>query len=131
MSDEHHGGGDMKFLVGLFLGGIIGALIIFFLGTKEGKKASKVLEEKGKDLVGDLSDQIGDLEKKGKDLVKQGEEIKKEVAETLTEEKEVLTEQATEKLDTALAHIEELQAQGQQTTAELRKRLFRNLPKKR
>jgi gas vesicle protein len=130
MSNDR-GGGEMKFLVGLFLGGIIGALIIFFLGTKEGKKASKAIEEKGKDIVDDLSGQIGELEKKGKELIKQGEEIKNEVVEQLTEEKEVLTDQATEKLDNALAQIEELQAQGQQSTADLRKRLFKNLPKKR
>ncbi len=104
MSDEHKGG-DLKFFIGLFIGGLVGACVIFFLGTKEGKKATKLLEEKG-------------------------EEIKDSVKDKLVETKEVLTESATEKLDSALAHIEELQKHGRETTAELRKTLFKNLPKK-
>ncbi len=100
MSDEHKGG-DLKFFIGLFIGGLVGACVIFFLGTKEGKKATKLLEEKGKDVLDDLHDK-----------------------------KEVFTETASGKLDSALAHIEELQKHGRETTAELRKTLFKNLPKK-
>ncbi len=129
MSEDH--GGDAKFMFGFFLGGILGALVIFFLGTKEGKKAGKVLEEKGKDILNDVNDRVAELEEKGQELVNEGKEIKKEVVEKLEEKKEVLTEAATEKLDTALAQIEELQVQGQQTTAELRKRIFKNLPPKK
>jgi len=121
---EHEGHGDFKFLLGLFFGGIIGAVIIFFLGTKEGRKAGKELKEKGEEAFDDISDKFTELEKKG-------EEIKDQVGQKLEEKKEVITEVATEKIDTALAQIEQLQAQGQQTTAELRKRLFRNLPPKK
>lgn len=130
MSDEGSHG-DFKFILGLFLGGLVGALVIFFLGTKEGKKAGKLLQEKGKDALGDLHDQIDELEQKGKELVKQGEEIKDQVIETLEEKKEEFSSTATEKLDTALAHIEQIQVHGLDTTAELRKRLFKNVPKKR
>jgi len=125
-SNEHDG----KFLVGLFLGGLLGAVILFLLGTKEGKHAGKLLEERGKDLMDDLEDRIGDLEKKGKELVRQGEDIKDEVMETIEDKKEELTQGATEKLDTALAHIEKLQEQGLQTTTSLRKHIFKNIPKK-
>jgi len=102
MSEHEHHHGDFRFFLGFFIGGLIGAVVIFLLGTKEGKKTGKVLEEKGKDLLDNLHDK-----------------------------KEELTESAGDKLDEALAHIEKMQEQGRETTAELRKRLFKNLPKKR
>lgn len=121
---------DGKFILGLFVGGLLGALIIFFLGTKEGKRAGKLLEKKGEDILDDLQDKVEDLEEKGKELVKKGEVVKDELLEHLEEKKDELTADATEKLDSALAHIEALQERGRETTASLRKRLFKNLPKK-
>lgn len=128
MSEEHHGP-DIKFLAGFFIGGLIGALIIFFIGTKEGKKAKIFLEKKGKDVLDDLEDEIEVLEQKGKELAKHGEVVKDQVIEKLEEKSEELTESATRKLDSALAHIEEIQEHGRETTASIRKRLFKNLPK--
>ena len=128
MSDEHRGEG--KFLFGFFIGGLIGALVIFFLGTKEGQKTGNLLKRKGEDVLDDVQEKIEELEQRGKELVKQGEAIKEQVLENLEEKKEAVTETAVEKIDTALAHIEELQEHGRQTTASLRKRLFKNLPKK-
>src|SRR5258706_16129718 len=130
MNDEHHHGTDIKFLAGLFIGGLVGAAAIFFLGTKEGKKAGKFLKQKSQDVADELEDQVEQLEQKGKDLVKQGEEIKEQVIEKLEDKSEELTETATKKLDSALAHIEELQEHGRETTASIRKRLFKNIPKK-
>lgn len=128
MSENNHS--DGKFLFGFFIGGLIGALIIFFLGTKEGKKTGKLLEHKGKDLLDELEDRLDELQQKGKDLVRQGEKIKETVIDTIDEKKEELTDSAVERIDTALAHLEELQQQGAETTNALRKR-FKNLPKKR
>jgi gas vesicle protein len=129
MSEEHHGA-DVKFLAGFFIGGLVGALTIFFLGTKEGKKAKILLEKRGKDVVDDLEDEIEVLEQKGKELAKHGEEVKEQVIEKLEDKSEELSELATKKLDSALAHIEEIQEHGRETTASIRKRLFKNLPKK-
>lgn len=131
MSEDVHHHADFRFFMGFFIGGLIGAVTIFLLGTKEGKKTGRLLQEKGKDLIDDLHDQITELEKKGEALVKQGEEIKEEMVDRLMDKKEVLTESATERLDDALAHIEKLQEHGRENTAELRKRLFKNLPKRR
>lgn len=128
---ENHDHGDVRFLIGLFLGGLVGAFIIFFLGTKEGKKAKKFLEEKGEDSLDDLHDRIDELEKKGKEIVEQGNEIKEQVIEQIEEKKEELTERATEKLDSALAQVEKIQEQGLDSTSELRKRIFKNIPRKR
>ena len=130
MNDEHRSGTDMKFIVGFFLGGILGALTIFFIGTKEGKKAAKMLRHKGEEVIDELEDQVEELEQKGKELVKQGEAVKDQVMEKLEDKSEELTETATKKLDSALAHIEELQEHSLDTTTTLRKRLFKNLPKK-
>lgn len=121
---------DTKFWVGFFIGGLIGAVVLFLMGTKEGKKTKKLLTERGKDFLDDVEDKLGELEKKGKELAKEGEVIKDQVLENLEEKKEVLSEGATEKLDSALAHIEKLQEQGLETTATLRKKLFKNIPKK-
>ncbi len=131
MNDREQKHGDFRFFLGFFLGGLIGAIIIFFLGTKEGRKTGKLLEAKGKDILDDLQDKIGEFEKKGEALVKQGEEIKEEVVERLADTKEELTHTASAKLDDALAHIEKMQEQGREQTAELRKRLFKNLPKRK
>ncbi len=130
MNDEQHHGTDIKFLAGFFIGGLVGAATIFFIGTKEGKKAGLMLRKKGEDVLSELEDQVEELEKKGKDLVKQGEAVKEQVMEKLEDKSEELSESATKKLDSALAHIEELQEHGLDTTSSLRKRLFKNIPKK-
>lgn len=109
MSDQHETNG--KFIAGFFIGGLIGALILFFLGTKEGKKTSQMLEKKSQDLLDDLLDK------------------KEQIVEKLEEKKDDLTESAVDKLDDALSQIEDLQEKSMKTTANLRK-VFKNLPKK-
>jgi len=126
MSEEHS---DNRFMLGFFIGGLIGALIIFFLGTKEGKRVGKQLEEKGRDLLGDLEDRVGELEEKGKDLVARGEEIKEQVLERVEAKKEELTDSARDNVEQVLARIEELQENGLKATVNLRRR-FKNTPKK-
>ena len=128
MSSEGRGQG--RFLLGFFIGGLIGAVTIFFLGAKEGQKTGKLIKRKGEDIMDDVHEKVEELGERGKELVRQGEAIKERALENLEEKKEAVTETAAEKIDSALAHIEELQEHGRQTTASLRKRLFKNLPKK-
>lgn len=123
MENEQRHGTDIKFLAGFFIGGLVGALIIFFLGTKEGKKARKIIQD-------ELEDKVEDLEKKGRELAKKSEEIKEQVLEEFEDKRDELTETATKKLDSTLAHVEEIQEQGRNSTASIRRRLFKNLPKK-
>ncbi|OGG14962.1 hypothetical protein A2875_03315 [Candidatus Gottesmanbacteria bacterium RIFCSPHIGHO2_01_FULL_46_14] len=106
---------DPRFFVGLFIGGLIGAIVLFFLGTKDGKKTGKLLADKGEDILDNLRDKLSDIVEEGKTQIE--------------EKKDVVVKSATESIDTALAHIEELQERGRQTTATLRKQ-FKNLPKK-
>lgn len=126
MSDERN---DGKFMFGFFLGGLIGALIIFFLGTKEGKKAEKLFQAKGKDILEELEDKLDELQQKGKEYVRQGEALKEQVMDTFEEKKEEMTDTAVAKIGSALERMEELQQKGVETTASLRKK-FKNLPKK-
>lgn len=51
-----------KFLTGFLLGAIIGAGIVFFLGTKRGKKILKNLSEDGFDNIQELLENAGELE---------------------------------------------------------------------
>lgn len=126
MSDERN---DGKFMFGFFLGGLIGALIIFFLGTKEGKKAEKMFKVKGKDILEELEDKLDELQQQGKEYVRKGEELKEQVIDTLEDKKEEMTDTAVAKIGSALERMEELQQKGVETTASLRKK-FKNLPKK-
>ncbi|MBI4066469.1 YtxH domain-containing protein, partial [Candidatus Gottesmanbacteria bacterium] len=76
MNNERH---DNRFWFGFFIGGLLGAILLFFMGTKEGKKTGKLLEDKGNDLLDELQEKLEEMEKRGKELVKQGEELKGQV----------------------------------------------------
>ena len=121
---------DGRFLAGLFVGGIVGALTIFFLGTREGKKAAKAIRAKGEDIVEDLEEKVEDLKERGNDLLERGEELKQQVLDQIEDKKHELSHQATKQLDNALAQVEETQKEGLSTTSSLRKHLFKNAPKK-
>jgi gas vesicle protein len=139
---DNHPHPDNSFWVGLFLGGLIGALLIFFLGTDKGKKLAKKLEEKGLDFLDEAEEKIEEkielfqdkgetLIEKGKELLKEGKEIEEKIAEKVVEAKDEVTQQVVAKADSALAHIEELQERGRQATEDLRQKLyFKNIPKK-
>ncbi|MCL4382576.1 MAG: hypothetical protein M1575_02645 [Patescibacteria group bacterium] len=106
-SDDNHG-----FLSGLFLGGLLGAGLIVFMGTKEGKKIAEQLKDKGEDLANELEGKI------------------QEVQEKALEIKEEATDQTLEKLDNALAKLEDAQARAQETTETIRRKFFTRQGKK-
>lgn len=130
MNNEKNQPSDVKFWAGFFIGGLLGAIVLFFLGTKDGKKTGRMLEEKGHDLLDDLMEKVDELEKKGKALVREGERVKESVVEKLEEKGEKLTVETSARLDEALSQIEEIQEKGRESTASLRKKLFKNLPKR-
>lgn len=129
MIDEKKAG-TAKFWGGVFLGGLMGAGLMFLLGTKEGKRTQRILKDKGEDLIDDLEEKLEELKDKGRDLMKEGEKIKEKMVEQLAEKKEELSDEVADRLDNALAGIEEVQEKGLETTTHLRKRLFKNAPKK-
>ena len=120
---------DFKFWVGLFIGGLIGALTVFFVGTKEGKKAGKYLGQKGKEVLGDIEDQIDDLRESGEELIEKGEALKHELVKEFEHKKNAVSKGVTREVGRALTNLEEVQKTGLKQTAQL-KRHFTNLPKK-
>ena len=94
------------FWLGLFIGGLLVAILLFLMTTKEGKKLAERLMEKIEDLVDDLENNVD------------------EVKEKAVEIKDDFSEKGLEKLDTALTKLEEVQEQAQETTRNLRKRFF-------
>jgi gas vesicle protein len=127
--NEYHHHDDNRFWFGFFMGGLLGAIILFFSGTKEGRKAGKLVKEKGEDLIGEIQERLEDLKEKGKELEKEGEILSEEIKGEIAEKKDNLTKDVTAKIDSALEHIEKVQEQGRQTTENIRK-MFKNLPKK-
>jgi len=121
---------DNRFLLGFFIGGLIGAVIIFFLGTKEGKKAGKLIEKKGRETLDDIEEKVGDLEEKGKELLAKGEEIKDQVVGQLKDTADDVTFDASKRIDSALEKLEDVQKDTLHTTASIRKH-FVNLPKRK
>ena len=128
MNNDRH---DNRFWFGFFIGGLLGAILLFFMGTKEGKKTGKLLEDKGRNLLDELQEKLEEMEKRGRELVKQGAELKEQVVDEIKEKKEDLGDAAAEKLDTALAQIEKLQEQSVETTKHIRQRFFKNTPKRK
>ena len=128
MNNDRH---DNRFWFGFFIGGLLGAILLFFMGTKEGKKTGKLLEDKGRNLLDELQEKLEEMEKRGRELVKQGAELKEQVVDEIKEKKEDLGDAAAEKLDTALAQIEKLQEQSVETTKHIRQRFFKNAPKRK
>ncbi len=151
-NQEAHHHDNSQFWIGLFFGGLIGALLIVLMGTEKGRKLAKKLQAEGLDLWDDAKDKFEDkkeavekqvimkveqVEEKGAELIEKGKELleeSKELEEKLVKKaarvKDDVTLEAVAKADQALAHIERLQEHGRETTAELRKRLFKNIPKK-
>jgi gas vesicle protein len=121
MSDYHDH--DGKFFFGFFMGGLLGALTIFFLGTKEGQKAKKILKAKGEDLLEEIDEKLDELSHKGEELAAQGDVMKEQVLEALADKKDEVTQMAVEKIDKTLSKLETLQQKGIESTEALRQKV--------
>lgn len=104
MENERQSGNG--FWMGFFVGGLAGAVLLYFLGTKEGKKLAEELKGKGGELLDQLGEEIEDLEGKA------------------VEVKEKIGGQAMDKLDEALIKLEEKQDLAREATSNFRKRFF-------
>ena len=94
------------FWVGIFIGGLLAAILLFLMTTKEGKKLAEKLMERIEDVVDDLENNLDEVKDKAVEI------------------KETMSEKGLEKLDTALTKLEEVQEQAQETTRNLRHRFF-------
>ncbi len=115
---------DKGFIIGLMIGGLIGAAAMFLFGTKKGEEVREDLRKKGEDILENLDGILKQLEEKSREVKKQAEKVKEQIAQKAGEVKENLSEEMTEKLDDTLAKIENLQDRGREVTANLRKKYF-------
>ncbi len=126
----HRDNNDASFWFGLFLGGLIGGVLIYLLGTKEGKKLSEELQGKGEGWLAEVEKKLHELEQQGGTILQKGEALKDHILDKAEGAKEHLSDDVVNKVDKALEHIEKLQERGRNTTSQIRKRLFKNVPKK-
>lgn len=128
MNENKSGGG--KFWVGFFLGGLIGAFFIFVLGTKEGKKLAKKIEEKAEVFEDELDKKVETLQKHGQDLLKEAQEMKDKVVKEIEVKKHSTSDVLVSKMDQALSSIEDIQKKGVEVTRDLHHHYFRKNGKK-
>jgi len=119
-----------SFVPGFLLGGIIGALVIFFLGTKEGKKAAHKIMSKAENIEDELDKKLHNVRKQGEAFVKEAQEMKDRITEEVEDKKHEVSDGLKEKLDATLTQIEDLQEKGVKLTKEVQRRVFTKNGKK-
>lgn len=110
-NNNSNGGGVSAFL----LGALIGGGIVFFLGTKKGKKLLKAITDEGMESISDLTDFIEEEE----DLTTSGQDIAVEEEEREKEEKKPKTNGHTPQNESVVEQIKNAP-----------RRFFRGVPKK-
>jgi hypothetical protein len=81
-NDTNKSGGN--FLSAFIIGALVGAAVVFFLGTKRGKKILKVISEKGMDNVSDIlkkAEETMDLDEVSEEISADKKNIKENVEE--------------------------------------------------
>lgn len=114
-----------NFWFGFFIGGILGAFIIFLLGTKEGKKLAAKLDEKAELFEEDIEGKVGKLQKQGEDLLKQAQDVKDKVTKEFDDKKTAASSKLVDKMDKTLSKIEEVQKKGVVLTQDVHRRHFK------
>ncbi len=59
--DKHHNHGENNFYKGLFYGVVLGLGLVWFLGTKEGRKVKGDLLSKGEEFINQAGQKIENL----------------------------------------------------------------------
>lgn len=124
--------GDSKkgsFWVGLFIGGFLGAIGIFLLATKEGKKVSKNLQKRIDELLEQIDKKITELESEKKQLGKNASMIQTQVKKRIEDKRDEVVKETLGKVDKTLTHLEDLQTKGREMTKNLHQKFFKNIPK--
>lgn len=123
MNCNNHKGG--KFWFGFFLGGLIGAFIIFILGTKEGKKLADKLLEQAEDYEEELEEKVEKLQQRGEALLAETEKVKEKITKEVETGKKAVSQALVSKMDQALTTIEDLGKKGVAITQDVHHRYFR------
>lgn len=112
------------FLIGLTLGTLIGAGVVYLFGTKDGERTRLSWYKKGEDTLKNLDGVLDSLEEKGEAVKKGAEKITAKIANQTKNFKKEVAADTVESLDETLASIEDLQEKGRQATSNLRKKYF-------
>lgn len=128
MSENKNNSGN--FWLGFFLGGLIGAFIIFLLGTKQGKKILEEIVEKAETYEEELEEKISELQKKGEDLLEEAQEVKERVVKEAETGKKAISDSLASKIDLTLSKIEDIQKKGVALTEEVHHHYFKKNGKK-
>ena len=123
MCNEKHGNGN--FWIGFFLGGLVGAFIVYLLGTKEGKKVAERFLEQAELYEEELEEKVASIQKKGEELLSEVKTVREKVVRRVEEGKSAATETLVTKMDQALSKIEDIQKQGVALTEEVHHHYFR------
>lgn len=111
---------------GFALGFLLGAGLVFLLGTDEGRRLKKKLVQKGRQTIDDLPETVKKIQAEGEELVARTQAVKKQLEEKIDE----ITPKAKEQLKDALEHIEETQERGRRAAQAAKKRFFTRRGKK-
>lgn len=119
-----------NFWVGFFLGGLVGAFIIFFMGTKKGKELTEELLERAQEYEEELEEKVAKLQQKGEEFLKEAQNMKEKVIKEVESGKKTVTENLADKMDVALSKVEDIQKKGVELTSEVRHHYFKRNGKK-
>lgn len=117
--------GNSNFWVGFFLGGLVGAFVIFLMGTRQGKKLADKLLEEAEIYEEELEEKVAKLQKKGEELLEEAKDVKDKVIKDVESGKEAVSENLAAKMDEALTKIEDIQKKGVALTQEVHHHYFK------
>lgn len=101
--EKHHGS---NFLLGLIIGGALGALAVALTSTKEGKKLVTKARKQGERLLEDVEEEIVD---KKEEVLEKLDEIKDEVDDKVEEIKDNVSQAVKKEVD-IISHDKRLRA---------------------
>ncbi len=117
--------GSNNFWVGFFLGGLVGAFIIFLMGTKQGKKLADQLMEEAESYEEELEEKVAKLQKKGEEFLAEAKDVKEKIVKEVVDGKKEVTEGLVTKMDEALTKLEDVQKKGVAMTEEVHHHYFK------
>lgn len=84
--DSNNNQTDGKFFNGFLLGALVGAFVVFLLGTKKGKKLLKAISQDGIDNIANILDEAGKSEEERDKSEGQGKDFAQEREIAIKEE---------------------------------------------
>ena len=114
MSKKQNADGFFK---GFLLGALIGAGVVYFSATEEGKKNKEKIKKKGLEILKDLDKIADDLEDKGTNWVKKVEDFSHQAKDKA----ELYSDKTKEKIAQSLDNIGIIQQRGRQLADEARR----------